>query len=259
MAPRESGFSILEMTVALTIMLAATAGVFALVLPSHGSFASQPEAADMQQRMRVAADAISRDLLMAGAGGYVDRGPLTDRLAPIRPYRAGALRADPPGTFKSDTITVLSMPRSAGAVTVQSATYWQQNDIATGTYQLMFYDGSPSGADVPVVDHVVALSFEYYGDPQPLDDGPRLVKLAAAQLTDGPWCPDDGAADRWDADLIRIRRVAVTLRVEAAVASLRGPASALFTHGGTSRGGHAWVPDIEVRFDISPRNLNLSR
>src|SRR5207249_1287405 len=94
MAPRESGFSILEMTVALTIMLAATAGVFALVLPSHGSFASQPEAADMQQRMRVATDAISRDLLGAGAAGYVDRRALTDRLAPIRPYRAGALRAD---------------------------------------------------------------------------------------------------------------------------------------------------------------------
>jgi hypothetical protein len=58
---------------------------------------------------------------------------------------------------------------------------------------------------------------------------------------------------------VRIRRVAVVLRVEAAAASLRGPASVLFTHGGTSRGGHSWVPDIEVRFDVSPRNLNLGR
>src|SRR4051794_36311518 len=96
----ENGFSILEMTAATTIMLAATAGVFALMLPSNGSLAAQSEAADMQQRLRVAADAIARDALAAGV-------PI-ENAAPIRPYRSGALRADPPGTFRSDVITVLS-------------------------------------------------------------------------------------------------------------------------------------------------------
>src|SRR5205085_1816717 len=112
--------------------------------------------------------------------------------------------------------------------------------------QLMHYDGG-AGADVPAVDHVVGLSFEYFAEPQPpmlkkpasdpagpwttygpkpkplgtpsgtaWPDGencvfmvdpaggplqvPRLgvmgggaltlAKLTAAELADGPWCPD---------------------------------------------------------------------
>jgi hypothetical protein len=86
-----------------------------------------------------------------------------------------------------------------------------------------------------------------------------LVKLAAAQLTDGPFCPNNTDGNRWDADLLRIRKVGVTLRVQSAVAALRGPAGALFTRGGTSRGGNKWVPDQELHFDLSPRNLNLGR
>jgi hypothetical protein len=89
--------------------------------------------------------------------------------------------------------------------------------------------------------------------------GTGLVKLTPAQLTDGPWCPNAASNNRWDADLLRIRKVAVTLRVQAANAALRGPASALFAKGGTSRGGERWVPDQEIRFEISPRNLNLGR
>jgi hypothetical protein len=86
-----------------------------------------------------------------------------------------------------------------------------------------------------------------------------LVKLSATQLTDGPFCPDNANANRWDADLLRIRKIGVTLRVQTAVAALRGPAGVLFTRGGTSRGGTKWVPDQELHFDISPRNLNLGR
>jgi hypothetical protein len=78
-------------------------------------------------------------------------------------------------------------------------------------------------------------------------------------LKDGPFCPEDANVNRWDADLLRIRKIEVTLRVQSAVAALRGPQSALFAHGGTSRGGDRWVPDQEIRFQVSPRNLNLGR
>jgi hypothetical protein len=176
----------------------------------------------------------------------------------------------------------------------------------------MQYDGTRH-ADVPVVDHVVGLAFDYYGDPNPpalkkpvtdptgpwttygpkppalgakstaypagenctftidgtglqiprltiLGGGnPTLVKLTPAQLMDGPWCPDETNPNRWDADLLRIRTVAVTLRVETAARALRGPAGLLFTNGGTARGGNRWVPDQEVRFKVTPRNLNLGR
>lgn len=86
-----------------------------------------------------------------------------------------------------------------------------------------------------------------------------LVKLTQEQLTDGPWCPDSAQAARYDADLLRIRKVRVTMRVQVASPSLRGPAGSLFTRGGTSRGGERFIPDQEIKFDVTARNLNLGR
>ena len=71
--------------------------------------------------------------------------------------------------------------------------------------------------------------------------------------------PNAANGNRCDADLRRIRRVVVTLRVQGAAPPLRGPASTLFAHGGTSTGGNKWVPDQEIKFTVSPRNLNLGR
>jgi hypothetical protein len=97
---------------------------------------------------------------------------------------------------------------------------------------------------------------------------PRLQVLAAGNgeielpgniLNDGPWCPDGQYARRFDADLLRIRRVRVKLRVQVALASLRGPAGVLFTRGGTANSGERYVPDQQISFDVTPRNLNLGR
>ena len=88
-----------------------------------------------------------------------------------------------------------------------------------------------------------------------LGAGPGLVRLDPALLMDGPWCPDDAHPDRFDADLLRIRRVRATVRVEAASPSLRGPAGALFTRGGTARAGQQTLPDVEVTLEVAPWNL----
>jgi hypothetical protein len=86
-----------------------------------------------------------------------------------------------------------------------------------------------------------------------------LVPLPAAMLTDGPWCPGPASPARFDADLLRIRHVRVTLRVQVASGALRGPPGRLFAKGGWARGGEMYVPDQEVRFDVVPRNMNLGR
>jgi hypothetical protein len=86
-----------------------------------------------------------------------------------------------------------------------------------------------------------------------------LVPIGPDQLVDGPWCPDDSRANRWDADLLRIRKIFVALRVESALDALRGPAGVLFRRAGTSRNASRWVPDADVRFQVTPRNLNLER
>ncbi len=89
---------------------------------------------------------------------------------------------------------------------------------------------------------------------------PGLVPLTQAMLKDGPCCPrKDCAGNSFDADLLRLRQVRVTLRVQVASAWLRGPAGVLFTRGGTSRGGERYVPDQEVKFDVAPRNMNMGR
>jgi hypothetical protein len=194
---------------------------------------------------------------------------------------------------------VANVARIAAAT---SRTYYLKSDPPTDTFQLVEYSNDGS-ADAPVVDHVVGLGFQYFGDPDPptirqpltnplgpwttygpkppasgdncvfvgngtpiprpalavLGPGSALVPLSAAMLTDGPWCPDAANPNRFDADLLRIRRIVVTLRVESAAASLRGPAGPLFANPGTSPGGYGLVPDHEIGFDITPRNLNLRR
>jgi hypothetical protein len=87
--------------------------------------------------------------------------------------------------------------------------------------------------------------------------GTAPVKLTPDQLSDGPWCPDPWHPRRFDADLLRVRRIAVRVRIQSAVAAFRGPAGPLFARGGTSRDGRRFVPDLEARIQISPRNVNL--
>jgi type II secretory pathway pseudopilin PulG len=392
-----SGFSLIETIVAMALTLLISAIILALVDQARASFALQPDAADLQQRVRVAADALYRDTVMAGAGVSqgVNTGPLVDYFAPVLPYRHGTNRDDPPGTFKTDTVTVMYVPqtvaqttlagagpadvtadigvargpgcpelddvcgfragmtmlmhdgrgayetftvigvqpsglhieRAAGALThtsylpatttlaqLTNVVYYLKTDPIAGTSQLVTREGV-TGSDVPAVDHVVGLRFDYFGDPQPpvIDDaspddsvGPRttygppppglleqistggypagenctfgvdpatgqqvsrlpvldgsstasgLVLLTQEMLTDGPWCPDATSPNRWDADLLRIRTIGITLRIEAADAALRGPAGPLFINGGTARRSTRWLPDQTVRFQVTPRNL----
>jgi hypothetical protein len=185
------------------------------------------------------------------------------------------------------------------------------------------YDGFRS--NLPVLDNVVGLAFEYFGassspvlhasasgpaapmttyGPRPpppggdnpgddwgpgenctfgLSDGVQggrladwgeggapgvLVALPYTKLNDGPWCPGvtnaAGAAlsTRFDADMLRVRRVRVTLRVQAGAEGLRGANPAgqvLFIHPGSALHAGRMVPDQEIRFDVTPRNMNVGR
>src|SRR5262249_46659127 len=84
---------------------------------------AQSEAADVQQRLRVAADTLFKDLAMAGAGAYLgsDVGSLGYYFAPVLPYRRDSNTTDAPGTFKSDTITVVYLPQTTAQTTIASS------------------------------------------------------------------------------------------------------------------------------------------
>ena len=407
---RQAGFSLIEMLVATALLLIVTGSVFSMLNPAHGTFQAQPEAADMQQRLRVAADMVQKDFVMAGAGTYSGSmvGTLDNYFAPVLPHRVGTITPDAPGTFRanplcplscSSAVTIMYVPTTTAQTTIRtdmpnesaelkvnaqagcpvgddlcgfesgmrvlifdpsgaydiftitqvqgdalhlqhrddkftttyeagawitaitSHTYYLE-DNGTDTFQLRHYDGYQT--DLPIADNVVDFRVEFFGEPappaltRPVTDpigpwttyGPKppalgqdntkdpwgagenclfyvdpgsglqvarpqiqtfgspnggLVPLTAAMLTDGPWCPsetnDKGAEmpNRYDADLLRLRQVRVTLRVQAANEVLRGPAGPLFRHGGRSRGAERFIPDHEIRFDVAPRNMNLGR
>jgi len=201
---------------------------------------------------------------------------------------------DTTGNF--DTFVITNVQDSAGHLQHRQqdlnhpyATGAQVTQIVSNTYyldrttnQLMRYNGASE--DFPIVDNVVDLRFDYFGDPNPplfpkppagianclydaagnyvgpgtlaADDG-SLASLDAAILTDGPFC--GSGQNAFDVDLLRVRKVRVSLRMQAAAESLRGTDPALFIRPGSAQGGERYVPDYRLSFDVAPRNLNLAR
>jgi len=196
----------------------------------------------------------------------------------------------------------------AGALIGETSTsaYSLRLDPLTGVSQLR--KSTNGSSDMPVLDHVTGLGFEYFGRADPpavVDDGdplrrrtsygplpppdgvddaldawppgenclffrtdgqayPRqaarpveadgLAPLPAESFTDGPWCPDETSLNRYDADLLRIRLVRITLRVQAQSPAVRGLDTWFFGQPGAAREAARLVPDLEVRVDAALRN-----
>jgi len=174
----------------------------------------------------------------------------------------------------------LSYPYQPGAIITQAESHTYYYDAANR--QLRHYDSYQT--DVPVVDNVVGVLFEYFGDPNPpirpkpplgtpnclydaggnlvgglttlAADGGSLATLPLSILNDGPWCGD--GQNRFDADLLRVKKVRMTARVQASQAALRAAGSG-YSVAGTSSSAFKALPDYTVTFDVSPRNMNLGR
>jgi type II secretory pathway pseudopilin PulG len=233
------GFTVIEMMVATALIVTVMGAIFTLINPARATFRAQGEAADMHQRLRAALDMLAADLRAAGG---------------VRPYRVGGTRDDAAAGiyYRPDTIAVLGVPSSALAADAQATrTYYLKSDARANVFELMQFDGRLT--DLPVIEHVVGLAFDYFADPEADSPAVALIKLDPAILTDGPWLKD--ASGRFfDRDVLRIRRVHVRLRLESADPSLRGPAGALFVHGGFSNAVGRFVPDQEIEMHVAPRN-----
>jgi prepilin-type N-terminal cleavage/methylation domain-containing protein len=361
---RDAGYTLVELLISTAIMLVVTGAIFSIVNPARDTSQVQPEMSDQQQRLRVGAEMLYKDLVMAGAGVYqgASSGSLMKYFAPIQPYRTGRVDPDPAkGIFyRPDAISMVYVPNTAAQTTIRvkmpqpsaeikvnaqpncpvgdtlcgfkndmsllifddTGTWdsfevtnvqdealhlqhrgqvfnkaydeganivqadWHTYYLNAATNQLMHYDGLTT--ETPVVDNVVGLLFTYFGTPNPptepkpvigvencvvgadgkpkLDvlpgDSESLVELDPAILTDGgvgvvTWCGAN--ANVFDPDLYRIRKVRVTLRMQVGLASLRGSDTVLFRKPGLAKVGDRFVPDYEMVFDVTPRNLNLTR
>jgi hypothetical protein len=121
-----------------------------------------------------------------------------------------------------------------------------------------FGDPNPPLAPKPAVG-VANCLYDAAGDPslpQLPSGGESMVELTTAMLTDGPLC--GVAPNQFDADLYRLRRVRITLRMQVAPQDLRATGD-MFASPGTSRGGTSFAPDYVMSFEVTPRNLNLTR
>jgi len=353
----DAGFTLVESLIATVLMLIVTGAIFSYVSPGVTTTRAQPEAMDMQQRARIGADMLFRDLFMAGAGVYAgpQTGALTNFFAPVIPRKMGMTGADAYDVVRSDAITIsyipntysqttirqampspsaelkvedipncpkhnqlcgfeigmtvlifdnqghfdfftltnvqddaghlqhrqqdLSYPYQPGAIVTQADSHTYYYDAVNRT--LRHYDGYLS--DKVVVDNVVGVAFEYFGNPNPpvlpkpplgtanclydaggnliagtvlTTDGGSLARLPLTMLNDGPWCGAN--ANRFDADLLRVRKVRMTLRVQASSSSLRATGSD-YQVAGTAKSAHGALRDFTLTFDVSPRNMNLGR
>ena len=93
-----SGFSLVELLVALALSVLITSAVFALLDPANGAFQTQPEAADVMQRLRAASDVLSRELAAAGSAPVVVSDTSSVTQAAVFPMRVGRRGADAAGT-----------------------------------------------------------------------------------------------------------------------------------------------------------------
>jgi hypothetical protein len=200
-----AGFTMVEVLIATAITVVIVAAILSVIGPAQAIVRAQGDAADLHQRLRAAADGLAGDL-RAAAG--------------VRPYRVGAVRDDGVAGvyYRRDTIAVLGD---------ETRTYYVKAD----TFELMRYDGGVS--DLPMVEHVVSLGFEYFGAD---GTGRGLARIDPRRLVDGPWM-EDASHRRVDADVQRIRDVRVFIRLESTAPSLR-----------------RLVPDQEISFDVALRN-----
>jgi hypothetical protein len=201
----------IEMLVATAISVAVFGAVLAIVRPVQSVLRTEGERGDLHQRLRAAADTLAGSLRVCLS---------------VRPYRIGIVRDDAAaGVFyRPDTIAVVGDTMT---------TYYLKPD----THQMMQYDGDRS--DLPVIDHVVGLSFDYFGPAA--EPGSPLVRIDPASLVDGPWS-EDASHRRFDTDVLRIAEIRIGIRFEATASSLR-----------------SLVPDQQIVLHAALRNSTAAR
>ena len=247
--------------------------------------------------IRVLADVSHSTLALPMASGStaMELAAVTGCPVPTCGFAEGsaAMLIDPDGSYDIVTITGVAAAsltvRARGAasgrthrvgspvLSIDSSSFF----VDPSTFVLHRYDGDAS--DVPAIDDVVAMDVRYYGAtgppawPRPpageanclYDAGGAylsalmpalagvggLVELTDAMLTDGPWCGSGGT--RFDADLLRVRRIRVTVRLQASDPAVRGSDRRRFLNPGPATRDASMVPDVIVSIDVTPRNLGL--
>ena len=285
-----------ELLVATSVTLLAAGAAVAAVMPVQRGFSAHPEAAGLSQRTRVVSELLSADIRRASlvlplrvgavgsdiAGGVFYRDNVITTVAdPIDALARGVVAPSDTRTYhlRQDGEGIWQLMQYDGRLSDQPAV----EDVILLRLEY-FGDGEPPLA---TIDERGEIHVTYGAPPPPtgVDDpgdswgvgenctivnaggqylprlqnvGAGVVAIGQAMLTDGPWCPDAARAFRFDADLLRIRRVRVHVRLQAA-RPFRGLAGLLFANSGSALDPWRQVPDETVTIDVAPRNINVAR
>lgn len=117
---RATGLALAELLVATAVGLVVSGALMALVRLAAGAARTQPEAADVGQRLRSGVEAVVFRLEMAGAGAATGGGdvPLVRRLAVVFPHRRAIAAGDPPLSAFTDRLTVYAAAEASAMVAV---------------------------------------------------------------------------------------------------------------------------------------------
>jgi prepilin-type N-terminal cleavage/methylation domain-containing protein len=245
------GFTLIELLIAMAIMTTVGAALVSLIVAGESIASAQPEAADQQQRARIAVQALTADIARAGTG--VDRGPQAGPLGryfpAIEPSADGGITIWYVSSRAAQT--TLSAPLARGAPT---AAVDDPSAFTAGSTALVF--DAHGCRDVLRVDDVAGAVLLLGGSLRSCDYAPgtaiaqgevRTYHLdpVARQLlrrdeaTGGSVPLLDQVTGMSVAYLDSGRRVRISVRVATAAPRPR-------------------VPDLGIVFDVSVPNLWLS-
>lgn len=248
MIRRSGGFSLVELLIAMAVMVTFTGTLLSLILAGQSIARMQPEAADVQQRARIALQTLGGELALAGAG--LDRGPLAGPLSqffpPIGPSHDGGITVWYVTARRAQTTMAAPLAPDGTEAVIQDAAAFVQASTA------IVFDGHGC-RDLLRVDAVAAVSLHVRAGPRscsyeagaPVAQGevrtyrvdPAARQLLRRDEATGISVPVlDNVTAMTVEYLDGARRVRVTLRLAAGIAN-------------------PLVPDFEVTYDVRPPNL----
>jgi hypothetical protein len=272
------GFALLEWLIASALVVAIAGAVFGTVLPMRDVFERTQHRVDLVGAARGAVESMLADVREAGSGPSVDdgEGNLANVLTPLE--LAG------PATMR-----LLRVPRGAsqGRLSAAVAAGDTLVSLDTGTRctlgppacgfevgdRAILYSGT--AAEIVTIESVlpgavglqVPVQAGYPGKSvlcrvalteytlQEINGVGRIVRISDG----GAMQPllDDVVGFELalnDPDVAKARRLSLQLRVQTPAAHLRGPEGYLFARAGTATRQRQWLPDIELRAEVSFRN-----
>lgn len=273
--------TVAELLVSACITVLVASAALSAVAPLQRGFGAQPEATGLIQRTRVVAEILSGDLRHASLVLPMRIGAVRDDISRGVFYRADVITmvTDPVDALASGVVTpsssrtyhlaqdasgIWQLMQYDGQASDQPAVedvvglavdYFGDGEApatsvtARGTVRTTYGPVPPSPATDDPADSWGAgenCTFAAGHVPRLQSLGVGIVAIPPAVLVDGPWCPDAAHAFRFDADLLRVRRVRVRVRLQAAQ-PFRGLVQ-------------SWiVPDQTLVLDVAPRNAHAAR